>query len=175
MAVFRLGDAVPSIDATAWVAEGAQVIGDVVLGPSSSVWFGATLRGDNTRLLVGRASNIQEGTVIHSDPGIPVSIGEEVTVGHQAMLHGCTIGDGSLIGIQAIVLNGAVIGKQCLVAAGAVVTEGKVFEDGWLILGAPAKAVRRLTPEETARLARSAAGYVAKAQRFRTELVRIDR
>jgi carbonic anhydrase/acetyltransferase-like protein (isoleucine patch superfamily) len=174
LAVYRLGDAVPSIDATAWVAEGAQVIGDVVLGPSSSVWFGATLRGDNTRLQVGRASNIQEGTVIHSDPGVPVSIGDEVTIGHQAMLHGCTIGDGSLIGIQAIVLNGAVIGRHCLVAAGAVVTEGKVFEEGWLILGAPAKAVRRLAPDEIQRLARSAAGYVAKAGRFRAELIRID-
>ncbi len=174
MAVYRLGDSVPSIEPGAWVADSAQVIGDVVLEESSSVWFGAVLRGDNTRLQIGARSNVQDGAVIHSDTGWPATLGCDVTVGHQAMLHGCTVGDGSLIGIQAVILNGARIGKSCLVAAGAVVTEGKVFEDGWLIMGAPAKAVRPLTPEQIAGLARSAAGYVAKAQKFRTELVRID-
>jgi carbonic anhydrase/acetyltransferase-like protein (isoleucine patch superfamily) len=174
VAVYRLGDAVPSIALDAWVADSAQVIGDVVLEEGASVWFGAVLRADNTRLQIGARSNVQDGAVIHSDKGWPTTLGSDVTVGHQAMLHGCTVGDGSLIGIQAVVLNGARIGKSCLVAAGAVVTEGKEFDDGWLIMGAPAKAVRPLTPEQIAGLARSAAGYVANAQRFRTQLARID-
>lgn len=174
MAVYRLGDVVPSIANDAWVADSAQVIGDVVLEEGASVWFGAVLRGDNTRLQIGARSNVQDGAVIHSDRGWPTTLGSDVTVGHQAMLHGCTVGDGSLIGIQAIVLNGARIGKSCLVAAGAVVTEGKEFPDGSLIIGAPAKAVRPLTPEQIAGLMRSAAGYVVNAQRFRTQLVRID-
>ncbi len=174
MAVYRLGDAHPQVAASAWVADSAQVIGDVALAEGASVWFGAVLRGDNTRLQIGARTNIQDGAVLHSDAGQPLTLGDDVTIGHQAMLHGCTVGDGSLIGIQAIVLNGARIGRSCLVGAGAVVTEGKQFEDGWLILGAPAKAVRPLTPEQLEGLARSAAGYVAKAQRFRTELVRID-
>ncbi len=174
MAVYRLGDAHPSVADSAWVAHSAQVIGDVVLAEGASVWFGAVLRGDNTRLQIGARTNIQDGAVLHSDAGQPLTLGDDVTVGHQAMLHGCTVGDGSLIGIQAIVLNGACIGKSCLVGAGAVVTEGKQFEDGWLIIGAPARAVRRLTPEQIDGMARSASGYVAKAERFRTELVRID-
>ena len=174
MAVYRLGDAHPQVAASAWVADSAQVIGDVALAEGASVWFGAVLRGDNTRLHIGARTNIQDGAVLHSDAGQPLTLGDDVTVGHQAMLHGCTVGDGSLIGIQAIVLNGARIGKSCLVGAGAVVTEGKQFEDGWLIIGAPARAVRPLTPQQLDGLARSAAGYVAKAQRFRTELVRID-
>ena len=174
MAVYRLGDAHPQVAASAWVADSAQVIGDVALAEGASVWFGAVLRGDNTRLQIGARTNVQDGAVLHSDAGQPLTLGDDVTIGHQAMLHGCTVGDGSLIGIQAIVLNGARIGKSCLVGAGAVVTEGKQFEDGWLILGAPAKAVRPLTPEQLEGLARSADGYVAKAQRFRTELVRID-
>ncbi len=174
MAVYRLGDTVPSIAGSAWVADSAQVIGDVVLEEGASVWFGAVLRADNTRLQIGARSNVQDGAVIHSDRGWPTTLGCDVTVGHQAMLHGCTVGDGSLIGIQAVVLNGARIGKSCLVAAGAVVTEGKEFPDGWLILGAPAKAVRPLTPEQIEGLARSAAGYVANAQRFKSGLVRID-
>lgn len=174
MAVYELDGKQPRLAARAWVADSAQVIGDVELGEGASVWFGAVLRGDNTRLQIGARSNVQDGAVIHSDTGWPATLGCDVTVGHQAMLHGCTVGDGSLIGIQAVILNGARIGKSCLVAAGAVVTEGKVFEDGWLIMGAPAKAVRPLTPEQIAGLARSAAGYVAKAQKFRTELVRID-
>lgn len=174
MAVYRLGETLPTIAATAWVADSAQVIGDVHLGDQASVWFGAVLRGDNTQLHIGSRTNIQEGTIIHSDVGYPVHLGDEVTVGHQAMLHGCTVGDGSLIGIQAVVLNGARIGKRCLVAAGAVVTEGKEFPDGSLIMGAPAKVVRELTPEQLEGLVRSAASYVAKAQRFKADLVRVD-
>ena len=174
MAVYRLGDLVPALAASAWVADSAQLIGDVVLSEHASVWFGAVLRADNTRLLIGARSNVQDGAVIHSDTGSPTTLGCDVTIGHRAMLHGCTVGDGSLIGIQAIVLNGARIGKSCLVAAGAVVTEGKEFPDGWLILGAPAKAVRPLTPEQIEGLARSAAGYVQNARRFKSGLVRID-
>ena len=174
MAVYRLGETLPSIDSTAWVADSAQVIGDVHLGDQASVWFGAVLRGDNTRLHIGCRSNIQDGAIIHSDVGSPVHLGDDVTVGHQAMLHGCTVGDGSLIGIQAVVLNGARIGKGCLVAAGAVVTEGKEFPDGSLIMGAPAKVARELTPEQLAGLLRRAASYVAKAQQFKSSLVRID-
>lgn len=174
MAVYQLGDAVPSIAAGAWVADSAQVIGDVVLADQSSVWFGAILRADNTCLQIGPRTNIQDGAVIHSDKGWPTTLGCDVTVGHQAMLHGCTVGDGSLIGIQAVVLNGARIGKSCLVAAGAVVTEGKEFDDGWLIMGTPAKAVRPLTAEQLQGLARSAAGYVENARRFKNGLVRID-
>ncbi len=174
MAVYRLSDAHPQVAESAWVADSAQVIGDVVLAEEASVWFGAVIRGDNTRLQIGARTNIQDGAVLHSDVGKPLTLGDDVTIGHQAMLHGCTVGDGSLIGIQAVVLNGARIGKSCLVGAGAVVTEGKQFEDGWLILGAPAKAVRPLTPEQLDGLARSAAGYVAKARHFRTGLVRID-
>ncbi|OYY62386.1 MAG: gamma carbonic anhydrase family protein [Burkholderiales bacterium 28-67-8] len=174
MAVYRLGETLPSIDSTAWVADSAQVIGDVHLGDHASVWFVAVLRGDNTRLHIGCRSNIQDGAIVHSDVGSPVHLGDDVTVGHQAMLHGCTVGDGSLIGIQAVVLNGARIGKGCLVAAGAVVTEGKEFPDGSLIMGAPAKVARELTPEQLAGLLRSAASYVAKAQQFKSSLVRID-
>ena len=173
MAVYRLGETLPSIDSTAWVADSAQVIGDVHLGDQASVWFGAVLRGDNTRLHIGCRSNIQDGAIVHSDVGSPVQLGDDVTVGHQAMLHGCTVGDGSLIGIQAVVLNGARIGKRCLVAAGAVITEGKEFPDGSLIMGAPAKVARELTPEQLAGLLRSAASYVAKAQQFKSSLVRI--
>ena len=174
MAIYRLGESSPSIATTAWVADSAQVIGDVHLSEDASVWFGAVLRGDNTRLHIGRRTNLQEGAIVHSDVGYPVHLGDDVTVGHQAMLHGCTVGEGSLIGIQAVVLNGARIGRHCLVAAGAVVTEGKEFPDGSLIMGAPAKVVRELTPAQIEGLARSAASYVAKAQRFRTELVRVD-
>ncbi|MDL2337252.1 MAG: gamma carbonic anhydrase family protein [Pseudomonadota bacterium] len=174
MAVYRLGDAMPSIAPSAWVADSAQVIGDVVLAEGASVWFGAVLRADNTRLQIGARSNVQDGAVIHSDTGSPATLGCDVTVGHQAVLHGCTVGDGSLIGIQAVVLNRARIGRSCLVAAGAVVTEGKEFPDGWLIMGAPAQAVRPLTPEQIEGLARSAASYVENARRFRDGLVRID-
>ena len=174
MAVYRLGETLPTMAATVWVADSARVIGDVHLGDQASVWFGAVLRGDNTLLHIGCRTNIQEGAIIHSDAGYPVHLGDDVTVGHQAMLHGCTVGDGALIGIQAVVLNGARIGKRCLVAAGAVVTEGKEFPDGSLIMGAPAKVVRELTPGQLEGLVRSAAAYVAKAQRFKAELVRVD-
>ncbi len=171
MAIYQLEDDSPVIPPTAWVAESAAVIGRVRLGEQASVWYGATVRGDNEWIQIGERSNIQEGSVLHSDMGFPLSIGNGVTVGHQAMVHGCTIGDDSLIGIQAVVLNGARIGAHCLVGAGAVVTENKVFPDGSMILGAPARVVRQLTPEEIQRLQESAAHYVQNASRHR-ELVR---
>ena len=175
MAVYQLDSVSPTIAATAWVADSAQVIGNVELAEGASVWFGAVLRGDNEPLRIGRNSNIQDGCVVHSDEGFPLTLGDNVTVGHQVMLHGCTVGDGSLIGIKAVVLNGARIGRNCLVGAGALVTEGKEFPDGSMILGAPAKVVRQLTPEQIAGLAEGAAHYVANARRYRAGLKQIDR
>jgi carbonic anhydrase/acetyltransferase-like protein (isoleucine patch superfamily) len=173
MALYRLDELTPQLAPGAWVADSAQLIGQVELAEDASVWFGAVLRGDNALLRVGRGSNVQDGTVIHADPGFPVTLGENVTVGHQAMLHGCTVGDGSLIGIQAVVLNGARIGKHCLVGAGALVTEGKEFPDGSMILGSPAKVVRPLTSEQIAALQRSARHYVDNARRYREGLHRV--
>ena len=148
MAVYELDGTQPRVADSAWVADSAQVMGNVVLGEDSSVWFGTVIRGDTETITVGRGSNIQDASVLHADIGKPLTIGDNVTVGHQVMLHGCTIGDESLIGIGAIVLNGAKIGRHCLVGAGALVTEGKEFPDGSMIIGSPAKAVRQLTPEQ---------------------------
>jgi carbonic anhydrase/acetyltransferase-like protein (isoleucine patch superfamily) len=173
MAIFQLGEQAPRIDPTAWVADSAQVIGRVALAAHASVWYGAVLRGDNDRLTIGERSNVQDGCVLHTDDGLPLTLGAGVTVGHQVMLHGCTVGDNSLIGIQSVILNGARIGKNSLVGAGALVTEGKVFPDGVLIVGSPAKVVRELTAEQIERVARSAAFYVDNAQRHRTQLKRI--
>lgn len=173
MAVYQLEDAVPELHATAWVADSAQVIGRVRMGLGSSVWYGAVLRGDNEWITLGARANVQESSVLHTDPGFPLTLGEDVTVGHQAMLHGCTVGDGSLIGIQAVVLNGAKIGKNCLVGAGSIVTEGKEFPDNSMILGAPAKWVKELSPEQVNRLKVAAAHYVQNAQRHRTQLKKI--
>ncbi len=155
------------------MADNAQVIGDVVLGEDSSVWFGATLRGDTETITVGRGSNIQDGSVLHADVGFPMTLGENVTVGHQVMLHGCTVGDGSLIGIGAVVLNGVKIGKHCLVGAGALVTEGKEFPDGSMILGSPARVTKTLTPEQIEGLRRSAKHYIDNAARYRKTLKKI--
>lgn len=175
MAIYQLGDDVPRIAPTAWVAESAQVIGRVALGEGASVWYGAVIRGDNEWITLGARSNVQECSVLHTDMGFPLTLGDDVTVGHQVTLHGCTVGDGSLIGIQAVVLNGAKIGRGCLVGAGAVVTEGKSFPDHSLILGAPAKVVREVTPEQVARLRMTALHYVEKARLHRTQLKRLDR
>lgn len=174
MALYRIRDKAPEVHPTAYVAESADVMGHVVLGEGSSVWSHVAIRGDNETIRIGDRSNVQEGAVLHTDMGFPLTIGRDVTVGHQAMLHGCTIGDGALIGIQAVVLNGAVIGKGCLVAAGALVTEGKVFEDGMLIMGSPAKAVRPLTETDQARLQLGTALYVQKAAEYKTDMVRVD-
>lgn len=173
MAIYRLDQRTPDIDPSAWVAEDARVIGDVRLGADASVWFGAILRGDTARLSVDRGSNIQDGSVVHADLGRPTAIGEDVTVGHMAMLHGCTVGDGSLVGIGAVILNGAVIGRHCLVGARALVTEGKSFPDGSLIVGSPATVARLLTPEQIEGLMMSARHYVENAKRFRVGLAKI--
>ena len=173
MAIYRLGSKVPQVPPSAYVAPEAVVIGDVVLGEDANIWPGAVIRGDNVRIVIGRATNVQEGAVLHSDPGVPLVVGDGVSIGHQAMLHGCTIGDGALIGIQAVVMNGAVIGESSLVGAGAVVTEGKTFPARTLILGAPAKAVRALTDADVANLERAASGYVERGAHFRTRLERV--
>lgn len=173
MAVYEIQGTSPMIAESAWVADSAEVIGDVVLGEDVSVWFGVVIRGDTDTIRIGARSNIQDLSVLHADAGMPLQIGAGVTVGHKVMLHGCTIGDDSLIGIGAIVLNGARIGKACLVGAGALVTEGKAFPDGSMIIGSPAKAVRSLTPEQLQGLRESAAHYVANARRFKNGLSKI--
>ena len=173
MAVYQLDTLTPHVAETAWVADSAQVIGNVELAEGASIWFGAILRGDTEPMRIGRNSNVQDGSMLHSDPGSPLTLGENVTVGHQVMLHGCTVGDGSLIGIKAVVLNGAKIGKNCLVGAGSLVTEGKEFPDGSMILGSPAKVVRELTPEQIAGLSRAAQHYVDNAKRYAAGLSRV--
>ncbi|MEK8028628.1 MAG: hypothetical protein RLY78_2366 [Pseudomonadota bacterium] len=174
MTIYRLDDLMPTLAPDSWVADEATLIGDVRLGAQASVWPGAVIRADNTHITIGARSNIQEGAVLHVDPGYPITLGEGVTVGHQAMLHGCSVGAGSLVGIQAVILNGAVIGEDSLVGAGALVTEGKVFPPRSLILGSPARAVRTLEEADLARLRRGAEVYVAKAGRMATRLVAVS-
>ncbi len=174
MALYQLDDISPRLADSAWVADGAQVIGNVSMAEGSSVWFGCVLRGDGELLSLGRNCNVQDGSVVHADPGFPFTLGDNVSIGHHVMLHGCTIGEGSLIGIQSVVLNGAKIGKHCLVGAGSLVTEGKEFPDGSMILGSPARVVRQLTPEQIEGLARAARHYVANAQRFKAGLKKIE-
>lgn len=170
MTSYRLGEHAPALAVGVWVAPSAQVMGNVHLGADSSVWYGAVVRADNEPMYIGAGSNVQDGAVLHSDPGFALTIGENVTVGHQAMLHGCTVGDGSLIGIGAIVLNGARIGKNCLVAAGALVTEGKHFPDGSLIVGSPATVKRSLSAEQIEGLLASAVNYRANARKHAQHL-----
>ena len=166
MPLYEIEGCAPLIGEGAWVAPSADLIGDVRLGRSASVWFGAVIRADNTPIVIGAQSNVQDGAIGHSDPGAPLTIGARVTVGHQAILHGCTIGDGALIGMGARVLNWAVIGAGCLVGAGALVTEGKIFEPGMLIVGSPARAVRALSEDEQGALLVSAAHYAEKSARY---------
>lgn len=173
MAIYSLDEHIPRLADNAWVADSAQVIGNVVLGEGASVWFGAILRGDTEPLTVGKGSNIQDGSVVHADRGFPMTLGDNVTVGHKVMLHGCTVGDGSLIGIGAVLLNGAKIGKNCLVGAGSLVTEGKEFPDGSMILGAPAKAVKQMSPEQIVSMQWAAKHYVENAVRFNNGLKKI--
>ncbi len=170
MALYELDGRAPRLDADVWIADSAEVVGAVDIGKNASIWFGAVVRGDTETIRIGAGTNIQDASVLHADVGKPLTIGENVTVGHQVMLHGCSIGDGSLIGIGAVILNGARIGKHCLVGAGALVTEGKEFADGSMIIGSPAKAVRELTEEQKQGLLASARHYVANATRFRTGL-----
>ena len=166
MAIYELDGTAPQLGEGAWVADSGQVIGNVVMGANASVWFGAVVRGDTETIRIGRNSNIQDLSVLHADEGKPLTIGDGVTVGHQVMLHGCTIGDNSLIGIQAVVLNGAKIGRNCIVGAGSVVTEGKEFPDNSLIIGSPAKVVRTLDDAAAQKLAESAEHYVENARRY---------
>ena len=173
MAIFELNHIAPQLAESAWVADSAQVIGNVHMGAGSSVWFGAVVRGDTDVISIGAHTNIQDGSVLHADAGKPLTIGDNVTVGHMVMLHGCTVGEGSLIGIGAIVLNGAKIGKGCIVGAGALVTEGKEFPDGSMIIGSPAKAVRELSAEQQQGLRTSAQHYVENAAQFRAGLKKI--
>ena len=175
MGIYSLGEHAPRVHETAWIAKSAKVIGRVAMAEGSSVWFGAVVRGDVEDIRIGRNTNIQDNSVLHADSGIPLTIGDNVTVGHLVMLHGCTVGDGALIGIRAVVLNGARIGRNCIVGAGSVVTEGKSFPDGTLIVGTPAKVVRELSPEQIAEMQHGAAHYVENARRFREQLKRIDR
>jgi carbonic anhydrase/acetyltransferase-like protein (isoleucine patch superfamily) len=173
MAVYQLDDWVPQIADSAWVADSASVIGRVRMAEGASVWYGAVLRGDNDWITLGRDCNVQDGSVLHTDAGMPLLLADNVTVGHQVMLHGCSIGEGSLVGIQAVVLNGVKIGRHCIVGAGAVVTEGKEFPDGSLIIGAPAKLVRPLSPAHFDMLSHLAGHYVQQTQRHRGGIKRI--
>jgi carbonic anhydrase/acetyltransferase-like protein (isoleucine patch superfamily) len=174
MAIYQLDQHVPQIDASAWIAKSADVMGAVSLAANTSVWFNAVIRGDTETISIGEGSNVQDLAVIHADNGMPVVVGKHVTVGHKVMLHGCTIGDESLIGIGAIVLNGVRIGKNCLVGAGSLVTEGKEFPDGSMILGSPAKVVRQLSPEQLEGLRASARHYIQNAKRYLAGLKKIN-
>jgi carbonic anhydrase/acetyltransferase-like protein (isoleucine patch superfamily) len=173
MALYQLDQLAPSIDPTAWVFESAVLIGDVRVGPRASIWPNVSIRGDNTTISIGAGSNIQEGSVLHVDSDAPLTIHENVTVGHQAMLHGCTIHSGSLIGMQAIILNHSVIGKNCLIGAGAIVPEGREIPDGSLVIGV-GKIVRTLTDQEIAQLHHNNTHYQERAKHYAKALKRID-
>ena len=170
MPIYTIGQKTPQLSSTQWIAPNATVIGDVHLGEHVSIWWNAVLRGDNDPINIGDNSNIQDSSVLHTDEGVPMHIGKNVTVGHLVMLHGCTVGDNSLVGIGSIILNRAVIGKNSIVGANTLIAEGKVFPDGVLIIGSPGKAVRELTEEEISKLQNSAAHYVANGQRYANEL-----
>ncbi len=173
MTVYRLGGVLPNLPPSDeyWIAPTAVVVGNVVLKRNASVWFGAVLRGDNDPITVGENSNVQDNCVLHSDPGQPLEIGDNVTVGHMAMMHGCTVGDGSLIGIGAIILGGARIGRGCLIGAGALITENKDIPDLSMVVGAPGRVIRTLTPDQAAGLAAGAAHYVENWKRFKAGLL----
>lgn len=174
MPLYEIGGQQPQIASDAWVAPSADLIGDVHLAELASVWFGAVIRADNTPITVGARTNVQDGAMLHSDPGAPCTLGEDVTIGHHAILHGCTIGDRTLIGMGATILNRAVIGEDCLVGAGALITEGKIFPPGHLIVGSPAKAIRPLDDAQKAMLKASAALYAAKQRDYAQGLRRVD-
>jgi carbonic anhydrase/acetyltransferase-like protein (isoleucine patch superfamily) len=173
MALYELDGVAPQLGDGAWVADSAEVMGRVTLGENANVWFGAVLRGDTEAMTIGRNSNIQDLSVLHCDIGCPLTVGENVTVGHQVMLHGCTIGDNTLIGMQAVVLNNAKIGRNSIVGAGALVTEGSEFPDNSMILGSPAKVVRTLDEAAAAKLRQGAEHYVKNARRFAAGLKKI--
>ena len=168
--IYQLGERQVRAEGEYFVATSAAVIGNVLLRTNASVWFNAVIRGDNELITIGENSNVQDGAVLHTDPGSPMVIGNHVTIGHKAMLHGCTIGDNSLVGINAVVLNGAKIGRNCLIGANALVTEGKEIPDNSMVLGSPGKVVRELTPQQIEDLRRSALHYVENARRFKRDL-----
>ena len=174
MPLYEIDGVRPSVPETSWVAPSADLVGDVRLGEGVGIWFGAVIRADNTPIILGDRTNIQEGAMLHSDPGSPLTLGEDCTVGHHAILHGCTLGNRVLVGMGATVLNDAVIADDCLIGAGALVTEGKVFPERSLILGSPAKVVRQLSDEDVARLYKTAAGYAKRSQQFREEMQAVD-
>ncbi|GAB6049569.1 gamma carbonic anhydrase family protein [Hydrogenophilus islandicus] len=174
MACYALDDKKPILSEEVWIAESAEVIGDVRLAPRVSIWFHAVVRGDNEPITIGEGSNIQDGAILHNDIGVPLTIGAFVTVGHMAMLHGCTIGDGTLIGINAVILNHAVIGKSCIIGANTLIPERKVIPDRSLVVGSPGRVVRTLSDEEVAALQQNAHHYIDAAQRYRRALRRID-
>lgn len=174
MPIYRLGDLAPQIDPQSWIAPNATVIGQVQLARNVSIWWNATLRGDTDKIIIGENSNIQDGSTLHTDPGLILRIGRNVTVGHMVILHGCAIGDGSLIGMGATLLNRSVIGKNCLIGAKALIPEGKVIPDRSLVVGAPGRIIRELTDDEVARLTGGAERYVENWQRYQRELVAID-
>ncbi len=171
--IYALGDKTPTLSGDCYLAQGAVIVGDVTLGAQSSVWCNAVIRADNDRIQIGQRCNIQDGAVLHTDPGVPLTLGDDVSVGHLAMLHGCTVGDGSLIGIKAVVLNRAVIGKHCLIGANTLITENKVIPDGSLVVGSPGRILRSLTAEEISGLQANADSYVRRGQRFRTTVRQI--
>jgi carbonic anhydrase/acetyltransferase-like protein (isoleucine patch superfamily) len=174
MAVFELDGAKPESEGETWVAETATVLGRVILKPNASVWFGAVLRGDNDPITIGENSNVQDGSIIHTDMGSPTVIGANCTIGHMVMLHGCTIGDNTLVGIGAIVLNGAKIGKNCLIGAGSLITENKVIPDNSMVMGSPGKVVREISAEQAQMLTASALHYVENWRRYARGFKRIE-
>ncbi len=171
--LYALNENTPEIDPSAWVAETAVVIGKVRLAQDSSVWFGAVLRGDNELIQIGVGSNVQDGAVMHTDMGYPLTLGQYVTVGHNAMLHGCSVGDGSLIGINAVILNGAIIGKNCIIGANTLIAEGKEIPDNSLVVGSPGKVIKQLTEQQVVQLKLNAVHYVENAKRYQQSLIRL--
>lgn len=174
MAIYALNNRAPSFGEGSWIADNATVVGAVTAGRNVSVWYGAVIRGDNDPITIGDNSNVQDGSILHTDDGIPLTIGANVTIGHMVMLHGCTIGDGSLIGINAVVLNNAVVGKSCIIGANALIPEGKVIPDRSLVVGSPGRIIRELSDREVESLLANAANYIAHAREYEEGLVRLD-
>lgn len=173
MPIYHLGDKVPQLAPTVWVAPNATIVGDVHLAENVSIWWNAVLRGDNDPIIIGENTNIQDGSVLHTDEGIPLTLGRDITVGHKVMMHGCTVGDGALIGMGSILLNGAVIGKHCLIGAGTLIPEGKVIPERSLVVGSPGRVIRELSDEQVARMVASAQHYVRNARRYQQFLEEI--
>jgi len=170
MPIYQLGERTPRIAPSAWIAPSADLIGAILVEEDVSVWFNVVIRGDNELITLGRGGNIQDGAVLHTDVGIPLTLAPSVLVGHQAMLHGCTVGEGSLIGIQSVILNNAVIGRECLIGAGALIPEGKVIPDRSLVMGAPGKIIRQLSDQEAAAIRLGCVQYAERAQHYRQAL-----